>query len=173
MTTVLVNIESSKPDSQGQRTVKVVRLGRFDVRDRHVIAPQGVDAAPTKNRKGVFMDTSALGQEVIAGVVNGNQKAEAGEIRLFAEDTEGNEVFSIHLKKDGTVEMGGAEYNLTRYQQLEQGFNELRDRFNELVLAYNTHIHPSTSGTLSPTATQAASSSADISGAKINELKTL
>ena len=65
---------------------------------------------------------------------------------------------------------------MVRFSELETGFNELKDDFNNFIsTVYNTHIHPgvlSGGASTSPTPSTGSSSSADISAAKIDEIKT-
>jgi hypothetical protein len=75
---------------------------------------------------------------------------------------------------------------MVRYQELETGFNQLKNdhndlvnKYNDLVTKFNTHVHsgvttgPGASGPTSLTGQAENESSADISGAKIDEIKTL
>jgi len=155
------------------RFVKFLRMGKSDVQECRQASPFGVDSAPIEGMAAIYAKTSEVGKPVIIGYVNKNQIAEVGEYRTFSTDSDGGVQFYIHLKNDGTAEIGGNTKNMVRFQELETGFNNLVTDFNTLVALYNSHIHPSSSGTTSPTATQGTSSTADISGSKINEIKTL
>ena len=78
------------------------------------------------------------------------------------------------MKNDETIEIGGDTDFMVRYSELESAFNELRDDFNNLVTKFNTHVHPSPAGgSTGPTPTGGTPSTADITGAKINEIKTI
>jgi len=155
------------------RFVKFLRMGKSDVQECRQASPFGIDSAPTKDMAAIYAKTGEVGKPVIIGYINKNQIAEDGEFRIFSTDSDGGVQFYIHLKNDGTAEIGGDTDNMVRFQELETGFNDLKTDFNNLVTAYNLHIHPSSSGTTSPTATQGTSSTADISGSKIDEIKTL
>jgi len=155
------------------RFVKFLRMGKSDVQECRQASPFGIDSAPTKDMAAIYAKTGEVGKPVIIGYINKNQISEAGETRLFSTDENGTVKIALHLKNDGTAEIGGNSKNMVRFQELETGFNTLKTDFNNLVIAYNLHIHPSSSGTTSPTVTQGTSSTADISGSKINEIKTL
>ena len=155
------------------RFVKFLRMGKSDVQECRQSSPFGIDSAPTKDMAAIYAKTAEVGKPVIIGYINKNQIAEAGETRIFSTDENGTVKIALHLKNDGTAEFGGNTKNMVRFQELETGFNDLKTDFNNLVTAYNLHIHPSSSGTTSPTATQGTSSTADISGSKIDEIKTL
>jgi len=155
------------------RFVKFLRMGKSDVQECRQASPFGIDSAPTKDMAAIYAKTGEVGKPVIIGYINKNQIAEIGETRFFSTDENGTVKIALHLKNDGTAEFGGNTKNMVRFQELETGFNDLKTDFNNLVTAYNSHIHPFSSGTTSPTATQGTSSTADISGSKIDEIKTL
>ena len=124
------------------------------------------------------MPTSEIGNEVIIGYIHKSQISEPGEIRIFSTDDNGDDQISLHLKKDGTAEFGGDSDFMVRYSALETAFNELKSDFNSLVAKHNTHVHPfvglavGVPGFTTPTTTTETPSIADISGAKIDEIKT-
>ena len=161
------------------RFVKFLRMGKSDVQECRQASPFGVDSAPIEGMAAIYAKTSEVGKPVIIGYVNKNQIAEAGEYRTFSTDSDGGVQFYIHLKNDGTAEIGGDTDNMVRFQELETGFNNLKSDFNNLVLRYNTHVHPyvglpaTTPGVTSATASSGSASTADISSAKIDEIKTL
>lgn len=84
----------------------------------------------------------------------------------------------IQIESD-FIEVGGDTDFMVRYSELESAFNQLKSDFDDLVGDYNSHqhtyitpLHPSSPG--STTGSQGGStSSADISGAKIDEIKTI
>ena len=121
------------------------------------------------------------GQGFVVGYFNANQKAEVGEFRTFATDADGVEQFYTWMKSNGTMEIGGSVDNLVRYSELETAFNQLKQDFDSLVTAYNSHIHITSAtvgptpvpGVIAPTTSTGQPSSADITMSKIEEIKTL
>ena len=77
---------------------------------------------------------------------------------------------------DSFIEMDGNADFMVRFSELETGFNQLKSDFNSFVnTIYNVHVHPGvTAGAAStaPSPSTGSPSSADISGAKIDEIKT-
>jgi len=146
------------------RFVKFLRMGKSDVQECRQIAPYGVDSAPIEGMAAIYAKTSEVGKPVIIGYVNKNQIAEAGEYRTFSTDSDGGVQFYIHLKNDGTAEIGGDTDNMVRYSELKIGFDKLKADFN-------AHIHTGNMG--APTTPPTLPSTADISNSKINEIKTL
>ena len=163
--------------------VKVLRYGNKDVSTPLVSLPYGIDSKPIENKRGVVSDTRKKGKNVILGYLLDSDKTESGEIRLYATDDDGVEKFYVHLKKDGTCEIGGDVDNAVRYSKLETAFNELKENFNKLVTTYNSHVHPvptatalavpPATGITTITVLQGVQSVADITPAKIKEIKTL
>lgn len=180
-----VKVISTKLDDEirnfPRRLIKYLRLGKNDVRESHQSGPFGTDSNPVKDTIAIYGPTLQSGKQVIIGYINKNQFAEIGEHRIFSTDSDGLEVFSLYLKNDGTAEFGGDADFMVRYNELESAFNELKGDLNSLITAYNSHIHVTTAtvgatavpGILSPTPSAGVSSTADISGAKITEIKTL
>lgn len=162
----------------GKRVVKFLRYGLKDFQTADQISPFGIDSNPIAKMTAIYGKTSNNGSTVIIGYMNPNMLSDVGELRLFSTNAQGSLKMHIWLKNDGTAEFGGDANNLTRYQDLETAFNELKGDFNGLVQAFNTHMH-ATAATGPPSIPTPGSgipampSNADISPAKIEELKTL
>lgn len=174
----LVKIISTVIDSLSRRKVKFLRFGNNDVQDVIQAAPYGNDSNPIADMVAVYGSTEEKGKAVIIGYLNVNQIADVGEHRTFATDSDGNVVFSIHQKNDGTCEIGGNTDFMVRFSNLEAGFNELKSDVNSHISDWNTFATayvpggPTPVGT-PPTASTSTPTTADISGAKIDEIKTL
>jgi len=170
----LVKVDSTKLDDVKRRVIKFLRLGKSDVQTSLEIAPYGIDSNPIKDMVALYSPTGENGKTCIIGYINKNLKAEPGEFRTFATDDQGNERFYTWMKKDGTIEIGGDTDNAVKYSELEKAFNQLKQDFNALVLSFNTHQHTCPPGGGPTTGAQTAStSSADISPAKHDKIKTL
>lgn len=173
-----VKVISDEISNLGTRIVKILRYGLDDKQTAVQVAAPGVDASPIKDMIAVYAPTAEKGQTAIVGYINKNQIAEAGEHRIFSQNADGEVQFAIHLKADGTAEVGGADDNMVRFSKLQEAFNQLKSDHNDLVNAFNAHMHP-TAGTGPPspptpgTGIPAQPSTADISPAKIDEIKTL
>lgn len=151
----------------GRRILKVVEFG---AKTGDVVAAFGDDSAPLKDMIALYAQTSESGDAVILGYLNKNQIAALGEKRIFSLKQDGSLSFAIHLKNDGTCEIGGDNDFAVRYNELETGFNQLKSDFNTFVQQYNLHQHTAPNGASPPT-TQATQSNADISQAKIETIK--
>jgi len=95
---------------------------------------------------------------------------------LFSVDPETRQQKTyLWLRNDGTIEFAGSEYNLVRYQALEEAYNELKQSHNKLVQAFNAHVHTAnnTPPAAVPDLIPANQSNGDITPAKIDELKTI
>jgi len=159
--------------SQLRRLIKFYRLGNSDVRENYEIGPYGVDSNPVKDMVAIYAETAVKGKAVIIGYVNKNQMADVGELRLYSTDADGVEQFFVWFKNNGTLEVGGNSDNMVRYSELKLAFDELKTDLNNLVTAYNAHQHPTAApGPPSPPTVTGSPSGADISGAKIDEVKT-
>lgn len=157
------------------RSVKFFWRGKSDVRNSEDFAPFGIDGNPLKDMVAICVQTGQDGKSFVIGYLNKNQIAAPGELRLFSLDSTGAEKTYQWFKKDGTIEILGNTDNMVRYSELETAFNQLKLDFNRLVTAYNAHIHSGGTimGSTGTTTVPGSSSSADITPAKINEIKTL
>jgi len=159
---------------------KVLGLGANDSLTAFNIQPPGLDARPIKGMRAVFMDTGNDSEPVIVGYINENSKAAEGEMRLYSVDSNGLEKNYIWIFNDGNIQIGGSADNMVRFSKLQVAFDELKADFNDLVSKYNSHIHITTAtvgatavpGIISPTTSVDTPSTADITAAKIDEIKT-
>jgi len=172
----ITKILSTDFDDIKRRIVKVLRKGNSDVQTSMEATPFGIDSNPLKDMIAIYGPTEEKGKTVIIGYVQKDKLAEIGETRLFSTDADGAEQFFIWLKNDGTAEIGGTDYHMVRYEKMEEAFNELKSDFNQLVSIFNSHTHVgviagfAVSGVSTTTGT---SSTADITPAKIDEIKCL
>lgn len=175
----IVKVISTQEEAETRRLIKVLGLGKEDVQEHFQVSSFGDDSNPVKDMVAIYAETNDIGHPVIIGYINKNQIADVGEKRIFSTDIDGNVVFYLHLKNDGTAEFGGDSRHMVRYEELESAFNQLKSDFNSHVAAYNSHVHPfvglaaGVPGVTVVTTSAANPSSADISGAKIDEIKTL
>ena len=94
-------------------------------------------------------------------VVNKSEITNEGETRIYATDDNGAEVFDMYLKNNGTMEIKGTGDNLLKYLALNTSLQTFVTDLNaKLVIAF-TAVAGSWPGT-----------SIDISGSKIDEIKT-
>ena len=150
----------------GKRILKVVQYG---TKSADVVSSFGDDSAPLKDMIAIYANTSENGDNIIIGYLNKNQISKPGEKRIFSLKSDGSLSFDIHLKTDGTCEIGSDVDNAVRFSKLEQGFNNLRDDLNNFILIYNTHTHANAGA--APPSGLGTSSTANIVGAKIEEIK--
>lgn len=115
---------------KGKLIIKILASGSADVKTVNNLLPFGIDSNPTKNYRAVYTKTDVKGDNVLLGVINNNVLTNVGEIRLHSEDTNGNEVFFVHIKNDGNCEFNGNIDNLVRYQSLEDGLNDMVTNIN-------------------------------------------
>ena len=169
----VVSVISTRFNDLGQMLTKLLKSGRNDVQEVITASVPGVDSVPTKDTRALYETTDISGENFVIGFLVKDRKAKEGEIRLFATDAQTAEQIYLWLKNNGEIHFGGNAGNLTRYQELETAFNELKSKVNALITNYNTHIHATPAGASSAITTPAQQSTADITGAKINQLKTL
>ena len=171
----LVTVISTKVEGF-KRKIKFLRLGKSDIQETAEVSPFGIDSNPVKDLIAVYAPTLQQGKAVIIGYINKNQLADVGETRLFSTDAQGDLQTFIHLKNDGTIEMGGAADFMVRYTQMAASVNELKNDLTNLKAAFTGWVPVPTDGGLALKVTSATWFGTplvqDISNAKIAEIKT-
>lgn len=158
---------STTIDNLNMRLVKVFRLGLSDVQEPTESGPFGIDSNPVKDMIAVYAKTGEKGDTVIIGYLNKKQIAEIGETRIYSTDTNGNVQIAIHLKNDGTAEVGGTGDNLVRYKPVEDLVSEINQFLNQQLPLIAAGITAG-GGSYSP-----GVANFNISNAKIDELETI
>jgi len=153
-----------------EKAQRILKVNQFGVKTADQVSSFGDDSSPINDTLAVYASTSENSDNIIIGYINKNQKSTPGEKRIFSLNQNGELSFSIHLRTDGTCEIGAADDNAVRYSKLESAFNQLKSDFNNLVMQYNLHQHTAANGATPPT-TQGVATQADISQAKIESIK--
>jgi hypothetical protein len=179
-----------------KRLIKFFGLGKDDVQEIIQISPFGIDSVPIKDMVAVYSETSVKGESVLVGYINKSLVAQSGDFRTYSVNSSGEVQFYIWQKNNGTAEIGGNVDNMVRYSPLKDGFDQLRGdlnefketfnlhmiEFNAFVAVYNGHTHNVTAtgaptgpvvGPADPSTQSETPSTANISGSKIDEIKTL
>lgn len=159
-----------------KKFVKVLRYGKDDVQTADYALPFGIDSKPVKDILAVHAETGSSEGGVVLGYIQQFAVTKEGENRIYATDANGNEVFSVFFKRDGTCEFGGTTDFAVRFNKLETGFNQLKADHNALITAFNTHLHATAATGPPSTPTPGAgipatTSIASIADAKIDEIK--
>lgn len=176
----VVKVISTKFSDAKIMLTKLLKSGKSDVQEVKTSSLPGIDSVPLKDLIALYETSDVNGENFVIGFLVANRKAEPGEVRLFSLDDNNTEKIYLWLKKDGTIHFGGDSGNLTRYQELETAFNDLQDKYNDLAQKWTTFTSsyipggPTVVGSPPTLAGQGAQQSmGDITGAKIDELKTL
>lgn len=163
----LTKVISTEIDSLTRRLIKVLRIGKSDVRTPFEAVPYGIDSSPIKDMVAVYSETAEKGKDVIVGYLNKNQLADVGENRMYATDANGNLKLYVWLKADGTMELGGTTDNAVRYQKLSDATTAYQNKIITELGKISAAI------ALLGGSYTVGDATFDISQAKINEIKTL
>lgn len=176
----VVKMISNSYDSLGRLISKFQRMGKADIQEVITVGPFGVDSRAIKDMVAIHAQTGVSGESVVIGFINKDCIAAIGENRIFSTDENGILSTYIHLKNDQTMEIGGNTDFMVRYSELENAFDQLKSDHNQLAQKWDSFCSlytpgsPSTVGTPPTLATSTVGqSTADITGAKIEEIKTL
>ncbi len=146
------------------RSLKVFQFG---AKTADVIAPFGDDSAPLKDMIALYAETSNMSESVIIGYINKNQIAASGEKRIFSLKSDGTLSTSIHLRTDGTMELGGNTDNVVKYTPLNSAFTT-KDNFINIELGKIAAAITALGGAYAP-----GTISTDITAAKVDGVKVV
>lgn len=160
-------------DSGNDRLLLQVQI--TDADDIHTVeymSPPGEDSNPPDGAKVLIIDVGRAYKIAIAADDNVSPSMAAGEKKLYS-ISDGAIAAFINFLTSGIIEINGNNDFAVRYNELESGFNELKTDFNNFITTvYNTHSHATApTGPVSPPSATGSSSSADISAAKVEEVK--
>lgn len=126
----------------GLRTITATMFGPADVKATAEAAPFGYDGSPIAGLNGLYLKTTNRSRAFFIGFINTNQKAQPGEVRIYATDARGNEVVKTWLHNSGDLEIGGTSSvvnpnHLTQWEALKTA---LDNYFTVLNANVNTGI---------------------------------
>ena len=160
-------------DSGNDRLLLQVQI--TDADDVHTVeymSPPGEDSNPPDGAKVLIIDVGRAYKIAIAADDNISPSMAEGEKKLYS-ISEGSIAAFINFLSSGIVEINGNDDFAVRYNELETGFNQLKADFNNFVTSvFNAHNHPTApNGPVSTPSVSGSSSAADISAAKVDEVK--
>jgi hypothetical protein len=169
----IVGIISNAVES-GFRKIKS-RIHELNIQTPAQASPFGIDSAPPAGMTGLYIETEKNGKPALIGYFNKSLLAADGEFRIYSVDNDRNLSAYIWLKADGTILLGGDAGNAVRFEELKDGFDQLVSDHNDLVAAFNQHVHASNGviATVVPGVIPASNSDASVDDSKIDEIKTL
>lgn len=144
-----------------------------DIQTVELMVPPGVDVNPPDESKVIVIDVSKAYKIAIVADDNIEPSMLEGEKKIYSINA-GTIAAFINLLKSGIIEVNGNADFAVRFTALESAFNELKGDFNQLITDYNGHGHGGVQtggGTSGVTNTPGTSSSADMSGAKVDTVK--
>jgi hypothetical protein len=163
---------------KGRIIVKILGSGSKDIKTVFQLSQFGIESRPIKNYRCVYADTGVKGEKVLLGLILNNATINEGETKIYSVDANGVEQIAIKTTNTGNIELGGDTDNLSRHSILESQIHQLRDDYNNLVAAFNQHMHATAAvgspsiPTPIPDLIPAVDSEIDISTAKIDNILT-
>jgi hypothetical protein len=160
-------------DSGNVRLLLQVQI--TDADDIHTVeymSPPGEDSNPPDGAKVLIADVGRAYKIATAADDNIEPSMAEGEKKLYS-ISDGAIASFINFLASGIVEINGNNDFAVRYNELEAGFNQLRTDHDDFVAnIYGLHNHPTApTGPVSTPSVLGLASTADISGAKVNEVK--
>lgn len=165
------------PNRDGDTDVRTLTVELADGDDIQTVEYYdcgGRDYLPPDGAEVVIVDISPSYRVAVAVDDRQDSTVAKGEQELYSLDVAGTaKAATIKLTNDAIIEMNGDTDFAVRYSELESAFNQLKQDLNAFILVYNTHTHVAPVGggaTGVPSAT-GTDSAADITGAKVEEIK--
>ena len=145
-----------------------------DIQTAELYRGAGVDCNPPDGSTVVLLGAGPAWQIAIA--VNDNVTPDGLDEAVYEiyASSSGSKTAKINLDPGGDVMINDGSDWAVQYTALKSAFDTLKGDFNNLVTAYNAHVHtgvtagPASSG---PPAAPGVSSTADMSSSKINSIK--
>lgn len=160
------------PNKDGDTDVRMITVELSDADDLQTVEyydDGGTDYRPPDGSEVVVLDVSASHRIAIAVDDLFAPAVEPGEKQIYSTNAAGTaKAATVLLKADGTIEILDNTDFAVRYSALETAFNQLKSDFNALISAYNAHTH---NGFAPPEPVPLLPTAADITGAKIDEIK--
>ena len=141
-----------------------------DVQTVEYMSPPGEDSNPPDGSKVLIVDVGLAYKIAIAADDNIQPSMQEGEKKLYS-ISDGSIAAFINFLQGGTIEINGNNDFAVRFSELETGFNQMKTDFNNFINIFNTHTQVVSGGSAQAPAIPGVQTSADISGAKVNEVK--
>ena len=132
--------------------------------DAEIYAAHGIVSRPSTKTRGVRIRIGRLSIILAAYTYGVEPPANPGACKLYSTDADGTEQGSHLIDADGTHTFNEGTDFAVRFSALESAFNSLKASFN-------AHTHPGVTTGIGSTAATLTPSTADISGAKVEEIK--
>lgn len=142
-----------------------------------VFYSDGLISNPAKGTIGLRINKGSL--DIVVGSMNYQIPIpeNPGEKLLYSTDADGVIQCKLFLDTEGNFIFNDGEDFAVRYSALETAYDELKGKVNDLITAYNAHVHnfvgvgPGNPGVTVVTTSTAAPSTGDITPSKIEEIK--
>lgn len=165
--------KKNKDGDENVRMLTVEITSATDVQTVEQVCESGEDSHPQPGTRVIVLDLSPSYRVAVAADDGLEPSVSAGEKEFYSYTASLVKQAILKLLADGTIYLNGDADNAVRYSALETAFNQLRDDHNDLIIDYNAHVHPGVTAGAASTAVKvppSSSSTADISGAKIDEI---
>lgn len=167
------------PNQDGDTDVRllIVELsGSDDVQTVEYYDDGGRDYLPPDGAEVVVLDISPSHRVAVAVDDLQDSTVAKGELELYSLDAAGTtKAAKVKLDNDGVITVDDGTDFAVRFSALESAFNTLVSDLNTFIGVYNAHTHVAPAGggaTAAPVAPDlGVDSAADMSGAKIDEIK--
>lgn len=142
-----------------------------------VFSSDGLISNPAKGTVGLRISKGSL--DIVVGSINYQIPIpeNPGEKLLYSTDADGVIQCKLFMDAEGNFIFNDGSDNAVRYSALETAYDELNSKFNDLVSAFNSHVHPTAApGVPSPPlpvplVIPAIPSTGDITPSKIEEIQ--
>jgi hypothetical protein len=119
---------------------RIIKVLQFGAKTADECSPFGFDGNPPADLDAVFMETSNGSEPVIVGYIQTQRLANLGESRLYSLMPDGTLSTYIWLRKDRTIEIGGADDYLVQHSKMKEELILLQQNINKELTKISSGI---------------------------------
>lgn len=176
------SIETNMDGENDTRMLSVEMSSAEDVQGIELIQQNGEQSNPLDDATVVILEITKAWKVAVAvkDLVEPDSSLDRGEKKIYALDSSNNIQASIIFKNDGTLIMNEGTDWAVQFTEMKTAFDQLKSDFDAFVNVFNTHTHilaiaaasgAGGTGTAAPPASPGSTSTADMSGAKIESIQ--
>lgn len=133
----------------------------------------GVYSKPHEDESGVVAQVGNDNIVIATHNYKLDKDVDKGNILLYSIDNTGTVKGSCLLNQNGEFIVNDGSRSAVAFAELKAGFDQLKTDLNNLITAYNAHVHSGVTtgpGSSGPTPSQGVSSTADIDSSEVDEV---
>ena len=164
-------IKKNRDGAGNRRLLQVEISDPDDIQTVELMSSAGEDVNPPVGNRVLIVDVGAAYKIAIAADDGIEPSIDEGEKKLYSINGVSISAF-INLLNTGILELNGNADFAVRFNAMKTAFDEMKTDLNNFITVYNGHSHATApAGPISGPSAAGSASAADMSDAKIDEIK--